>query len=174
VSRVTRIHFLHQSKIRKEKMLKLEKFNQWFTLIANFGVLVGIVFLGLEIRQNTAYLSRGESNATFEQASTSRILSLDREFAELLVRSKQGESALDEVDQLRLSIYYNQWMWTANQIYVRELDGYIDAGEWERSGKAIVLEYISGLAGRSWWQDARTTFPPEFSVLVDEILAANQ
>jgi len=31
--------------------------NQWLTLAANFGVLVGIVFLALEIRQNTDHLA---------------------------------------------------------------------------------------------------------------------
>ncbi len=30
-----------------------EKLNRWLTLGANFGVLVGIIFLAIEIRQNT-------------------------------------------------------------------------------------------------------------------------
>ena len=31
----------------------MEKFNQWLTLAANFGVIAGLIFLGLEIQQNT-------------------------------------------------------------------------------------------------------------------------
>ena len=31
----------------------MEKLNQWLTLAANFGVIAGLIFLGLEIQQNT-------------------------------------------------------------------------------------------------------------------------
>ena len=31
----------------------MERLNQWLTLIANFGVILGIVFVVIEVRQNT-------------------------------------------------------------------------------------------------------------------------
>ena len=34
--------------------MNFEKLNQWTTLIANIGVVVGIVFLAIELRSNTA------------------------------------------------------------------------------------------------------------------------
>ena len=34
----------------------MEKLNQWLTLLANLGVLVGIVFIIIEIQQNTAMM----------------------------------------------------------------------------------------------------------------------
>jgi len=33
--------------------MNLDRINQWLTLLANFGVIGGLVFLGLEIQQNT-------------------------------------------------------------------------------------------------------------------------
>ena len=36
----------------------VEKLNQWLTLAANLGVLAGIIFLALEIQQNTATMNR--------------------------------------------------------------------------------------------------------------------
>lgn len=33
--------------------MTMDKLNQWLTLLANVGVIAGIVFLGIEIRQNT-------------------------------------------------------------------------------------------------------------------------
>jgi len=38
--------------------LKLKNLNEWLTLAANVGVLAGIVFLGLEIQQNTKAIER--------------------------------------------------------------------------------------------------------------------
>lgn len=38
--------------------MKLSELNEWLTLTANFGVLLGIVFLGIEIQQNTRAIER--------------------------------------------------------------------------------------------------------------------
>ena len=47
----------------------MEKLNQWLTLAANLGVLAGLVFLALEIQQNTSAINR---QAEIER--TSRIM----------------------------------------------------------------------------------------------------
>lgn len=38
--------------------MKIASLNSWLTLFANFGVIMGIVFLAIEIRQNTMALNR--------------------------------------------------------------------------------------------------------------------
>lgn len=38
--------------------MKLSEINNWFSLIANIGVLAGLVFLGLEMQQNTRMAER--------------------------------------------------------------------------------------------------------------------
>ena len=38
--------------------MSLDKLNVWLSLIANLGVIAGLVFVGLEIRQNTTAMER--------------------------------------------------------------------------------------------------------------------
>ena len=57
----------------------LDNINEWLTLVANFGVLIGIVFLAVQIQQNTKYLRQGEVNATFEHVSMGRLISMEPE-----------------------------------------------------------------------------------------------
>ncbi len=38
--------------------MKLSELNDWFTLVANLGVVAGLVFLGLEMQQNTRLAER--------------------------------------------------------------------------------------------------------------------
>lgn len=38
--------------------MSLDRLNDWLTLIANLGVIAGLVFVGLEIRQNTLVMER--------------------------------------------------------------------------------------------------------------------
>lgn len=44
-----------------------EKLNHWFTLIANVGVLIGIIFLALELRQNTEMMKAQTRDAMTEK-----------------------------------------------------------------------------------------------------------
>jgi hypothetical protein len=46
--------------------MKLAALNDWLTLIANIGVLAGLIFVGLEIRQNTLALEREISISSAE------------------------------------------------------------------------------------------------------------
>ena len=43
--------------------VNLDRLNQWLTLLANFGVVAGIVFLAVEIRQNQALLEQNQQTA---------------------------------------------------------------------------------------------------------------
>lgn len=43
--------------------MSLDKLNSWLTLLANVGVLLGIIFLAYEIRQNTVSI-QSQTRAT--------------------------------------------------------------------------------------------------------------
>ena len=47
--------------------MKPKKLNAWLTLVANFGVIAGLIFLGYEIRQNTTQL-RAEALYSINEA----------------------------------------------------------------------------------------------------------
>ena len=62
----------------------MDRFNSWLTAVANLGVLVGVVFVVLEIRQNTDAI----------QASTTA--SLEQNIANLMVCLLYTSDAADE------------------------------------------------------------------------------
>jgi len=68
-----------------ETEVDTDRLNRWITLGANIGVLAGIIFLGLEIRQNTL-VAKIESANTLEQNLRGVTLSIwsDPEFARIL------------------------------------------------------------------------------------------
>lgn len=90
-----------------------DKINQWLTTIANFGVIVGIVFLVIEVRQtstqieqNTAALSAqtfwqiiDSSNALRQEFAT------DPELAQLILSGNKDPLVLTELERER----YIQW-----------------------------------------------------------------
>jgi hypothetical protein len=90
-----------------------EKLNQWLTILANLGVVVGIIFLVVEIRQtstqiekNTAALSAQVFFQLNESSSISkRAIAQDAELAELLMRGDEDPESLTELERER----FIQW-----------------------------------------------------------------
>jgi len=86
--------------------MKLEKINQWLSLLANIGVVAGIVFLAVEIRTNTAT----NRIAIFQGSSSNWMqingqLATDKDLATLLDKAFAGEE-LDNVETRQ----FNGWV----------------------------------------------------------------
>jgi hypothetical protein len=90
----------------------LDKLNKWLTLLANFGVLAGIVFLAIEISQNTESLEMNRQialaeayatrNNTIQDSQVQAAVSPD--FAALYVKwQQQGSEALTEEERFRVT-----------------------------------------------------------------------
>src|SRR5881394_1079713 len=72
-------------------------------IVASIGVIVSLIFVGLQIRHNTGALQRNEHNATMAQWTVIRMaIAKHRDIAELMTAGIHGERALDAADQLRL------------------------------------------------------------------------
>ena len=79
-----------------------ESLGWWLTLLANLGVLGGLVFVGFEIRQNTAQLrAEGARSITEIVNVTNAGVYSDPSLAELILRGRQDLEALDPIERER-------------------------------------------------------------------------
>ena len=97
--------------------MKNEKLNNWLSLIANFGVIAGLVFLGFEIRQNTTQL-RSEASYSINEALSLLNAGIynDPVFANIKVRGESDFASLNptersqfiafQFDRINLAIHY--------------------------------------------------------------------
>jgi hypothetical protein len=140
-------------------------------VLSSIAIIVTLLVLVFQTQKNTNYLRRSEINTTMDQASTIRLLSMDREWAELLIRAGQNPESLDPPDRIRVSSYLGQVFWASWQIYDREQGGYVDPGEWERGGKPMVEPFLRSEFGRTWWAQGQDKgMSPEFIDRVNEVL----
>jgi len=92
--------------------MNFEKANQWLSLLANIGVVVGIIFLAMEIRTNTA--TNRISIRSASQASWVEInggIAGNRDLAAVIEKAIAGEE-LDRVESRRFHHHVRQY---ANQ-----------------------------------------------------------
>ncbi len=125
-------------------MQKIE-FQQLVSILANVGVIAGIVFLGYELRQNNDLMA-SEARATYasmDQTGWSFLIE-NPDFIETLIKDRNGE-ALTDVEEFRLNAL---WMQTLAQYQFRYFED-PDSANWI-AGQRRNYESYSSL--RRTWQ----------------------
>ena len=85
--------------------MNFDKANKWLTLLANLGVLVGIVFLTLEINQsNRIAMQEARSELTSSQLDVEIMFLENPDAAAIMVKLSSGEPLTPE-EEFRVSSY---------------------------------------------------------------------
>jgi hypothetical protein len=112
--------------------MNLEKLNTWLSLLANIGVLAGIVFLAIEISQS----NRQAQSETF-QARINEIDQSQREYAlsdvlpELYVKiSQSGVESLSPVELERVSNWELATITRLNGQFIQYQQGFLNIGSY--------------------------------------------
>ena len=100
--------------------------NKWLSLVANIGVVAGIILLAVEVRQNQAVLEQTRDSLLLDSShlDVSRFTDwrtqqiADREVAQLFLEKVRG-GELDEVDQHRFDLICNDLYWAAALMHER-------------------------------------------------------
>src|ERR1043166_8034272 len=119
--------------------MSLEQWASLAQIVGSVGVIVSLIFVGLQIRRNTGALQRDEHNSTMEQWTVIRqAIAQNRDIAELMTAGLQGERTLDSADQLRLEQMLAEQAWAAFHIWDRTQRGIFPKGTFEATGGALL------------------------------------
>jgi hypothetical protein len=142
-------------------------------IVASIAVVASLIFVGLQVRENTTALQRNEHNSTMEQWTVIRMaVAKHRDIAELMTDGLGGHRALDRADQLRLEQMLQESAWASFHIWDRTQRGVFPKGTFEHTGGAYLCRLLRTERGGAWWQDAKHVgFMPGFVADVDAMLA---
>ena len=152
--------------------MSFEQISYLAQIVASIGVVLSLVFVGLQIRQNTANLQRNEHNSTMEQWTVVRMaITKNRDVAELMTSGLSGERNVDAADQLRLDMMLNEIAWASFHIWERTKRGIFPKGTFEMSCGTQLRSLLTTDYGVAWWLTAKATvFPPAYVADVDALL----
>jgi hypothetical protein len=152
--------------------MSLEQISYLAQIVGSLGVILSLLFVGLQVRQNTAALQRNEHNSTMEQWTVVRMaIAKHRDIAELMTAGLAGDKALDTVDQLRLEQILQEIAWAAFHIWDRTQRGVFPKGTFEASAGAYLRILLTTPGGSAWWREAKTVgFVPAYVADVDAVL----
>jgi hypothetical protein len=156
--------------------MSLEQFAYLAQIVASVGVILSLIFVGLQVRQSTAALQRNEHNSTMEQWTAIRMgISLHRDVAELVTAGLNGTKPLDASDKLRLDMLLNEYTWASFHIWDRTRRGVFPPGTFELSCDWWLGRVLTTPVGAEWWKSAPTDagLIPPFVADVNAMLAAH-
>lgn len=147
--------------------MTFDEINKWLGLIANIGVIAGIVFLGYELRQNNENL---ESQARYtikeSRSAMNSQIAHDPEFAAMLVKARIGE--LSPTEQVQLDSFFRSnlanWEWD----YEEYLRGRLDLNVDLYKSFANAFPQIQVL-----WESSKASYRDEFQHFMDEEILYN-
>jgi len=154
--------------------MKLDKVNEWLTLTANLGVLVGILFLAVEIRQNTEMLETQINQSRAAQAMTEAqsIYNSDH-LPALLVRVRSGADLTSEE-----AVRYRSLFRAFNRNFDNQLrqfsQGLLGENIPRSLKQAILDEIASSRVALDEWERTKFIYRDEYVEFVDAALAGRR
>ncbi len=148
--------------------MELSQINEWLSLVANIGVLLGIAFLIVEIKQNTEAHRSDSRKALMANDQASLLVALDH--TDIFTKMGQIEKLTQE-DQYRLSFVYAIDLRNREFEYFQYKSGSLDEDSW-KSYRNLILANHANERGRVWWNKVgRGLINPNFAKMVDEMLS---
>jgi len=139
-------------------------------LLAAIGVLVSLLYLANQIKQNTRVgLSMARQGVSNLAVAGGAIFAANGDLTELLFRAFTGDP-LDGPDGLRLQATCYMLMRQYENIQYQNDLGMLSEGEWQGFRENLRLFYRTDLFRKYWPQEAHL-FSPSFRAVVDAVIA---
>jgi len=151
--------------------MKPSSLNEWLTLIANVGVIAGIIFLAAEISQNTNMIRSQTRDAVAEkQADYFFTIGANVETAGLLNRASNGTSDF-EPEERTAFFYLTQGIFRVweNEFYQFQ-SGLFEEAEFAPRLNAWQRSLLNNTGRKQVWESVRDAYSPEFVELLDGLV----
>jgi hypothetical protein len=153
----------------------MDRFNQWLTLVANVGVIAGIVFLAYEIRLNTQAVTAETTTTYLENWLQGNLpVAEEPELASAVakVAGADGFSALTPAESSQVASLFIVQLKAAEFAHYQYSQGLLDEELWWANAEGMYDYFSDFPAVRNFWISGNnTSFNKTFREFVDNMVA---
>ncbi|MDA1371797.1 MAG: hypothetical protein O2971_13690 [Proteobacteria bacterium] len=128
--------------------MNMDKINKWLTLVANIGVLVGIIFLSLEINQSNRIAERdARSESVAQEFELQKSFIKNAEVSALMLKLSSGETDLTPLEEFQAESFAQLLALRAADLNIIYEGGFLTEETLQRQIRGITLNIrrISGI-----------------------------
>lgn len=134
--------------------------------VGGIAVVVTLIYLAVQIRQNTRSTRTQSWQAAVASVSDwSREVGRDPESARILQEGSADFGALSDLERVQFNLLMNAFLRNCENIHYQFSNGAIDQSTW--SGWAErTISALDPPGARAWWKSTCTAYSPEFQAFV--------
>lgn len=143
--------------------------------VAAIGVIASLVYLAVQIRQNTRAVRSNTSQAiTDARVEFLKSITDNAEVARIVRSGLSSRQSLEGDDRMRFDVMMNRLMAMMENYYYQRRQGTMEAEQWARAVD-VLRWFMSSPGGQSWWS-SRLRIRPDvpFERFLDEEVEAIQ
>jgi len=155
-------------------MSKQIRWSRLGDLIGHVAVVVSLIYVGLQVRQNTAAIQTSTSQSIYQQNQEQALLVMESaEMAEILLRASRDIESLSPVDSVRYRRYLNVHLNTFEAVYSNALQGTMESEM--AAGWLDGMSELKCIAGmRQYWALRRDGYHQTFREAVDSAFTVSE
>jgi hypothetical protein len=143
--------------------------------VAAIATLATLVYLALQIRQNTQSVRAAAVDAAANQFIESlRLVSLNPELAELLEAGHHDYDSLPAVQRRRYVYHYFANALQFENLFQKHRDGFLPDAQWRRITGALRESFRREPGMQRAWKELRPLLSSEFQQLIELMLEARE
>jgi hypothetical protein len=149
--------------------MKLERYALIAEVVGGLAVIIGLIFVGLELRQNTiAQRVTATQTLVVDYENAVDLLTKDNESACIYVRGNNGLENLTGIERYRYFVMWFHLLRAAEQLHYYSLEGMVDPRIW-RGFQRQLDEVVRYPGVEQYWQLRRDWYNDEFQAFIDQI-----
>jgi hypothetical protein len=148
--------------------MTLEQLNIVFQIVGTLGVIASLIFVGLQVRQNTkATRVQVQENMTSGYISVAQILIDNAEvFTRGIAATRESFASFSDAEKMiYFSLIFSIFKHFEN-IYSQRERGFIDQESWAAWSEHMLM-YFNQPGVKMWWEWRRGNFNPRFRSFVE-------
>jgi hypothetical protein len=144
----------------------------WGEFIGGIAVVVSLIYLAGQIRQNSKLLKVSTTGAVAtSDIDMNKLLIADVELHRMFIEGMADRDTLSEAERRRFDQFLHMIMRTFKRNYYFAQDGAINDSIWQGE-RQLLLMTLQQPGARQWWAETPTSnwFDPEFRDYVDGLI----
>ena len=134
--------------------------------VASFGVLITLIYLSIQMRQNTKAVRLSGTHAVTEELQDMfSLLASDEGLCEVFVEAAQNEE-LSGVTRVRFNTFMSNVVRVYENAYLQNRDQAVSSDHWEGIVR-MMIDITAIPAFASYWKDRKHWFSDEFQLYMN-------
>lgn len=147
-------------------------------MIGASAVVVSLIYLAFQIRQNTKQLEQSERRSIAASVSVSatnyrenrNVIYTNAELCEIHLRGMADPESLNDLERYRFRLLMSNFVEANWDMYVQTVITGFSPELWSTQGVTVLRRNLGTPGGRWFWQKFRQDYPERFRIEVDRIL----